>query len=149
MRLVMTAVAVVALNVSSAHPVNARAIETPISHEAPVDRGVLEQHALALSDEIETIQGLLKSAVEAAQGDAAEAEHRVDTILATFQPRLDSFLDAYNRFQDGLLENAHDEEARLALQTGREESVRALKAIPRTLREKALNPDVETPATTD
>jgi len=149
MRLVLTAAAVVALSFSSPNPVNARAIEVPPSHGSPVDRGALEQHALALSDEIEAVQSLLKSAVEAAQGNATEAEHRVDAILATLQPRLDSFLDIYNRFHDGLLDNTHEEAARLALQTGREESVLALKAIPQTLREKALNPDVETPPTTD
>lgn len=135
MRLVLTMAAIVSLGFSSAA---AQSVEQPA--RPVVDRGALEQNALELTAEVEALQNELKAAVEAAGGDTDKANIRIDALIMAFQPQLDSFVELYIRFYDGLLEKPVDTDARTALLTARDESVEALRMMPDTLRQRAFNP---------
>ena len=121
----------------------AHTIEVDTPAAVTVDRGVLEERALALNAEIETLQVQLRQAVEQAAGDEAKAHQEMDALLLAFQPSLDGFIETYIQFYEGQLVAAQSDAQRVSLVADRDESVQAIKSMPESLRQHALNPPAE------
>ena len=142
MRYGLIALAIAALGLSSF--AYAKITEAPTPVAASVDRGVLEERALVLNAEIEALQVQLRQAVEQAEGDEAKAQREMDALLTAFQPSLDGFIETYIQFFEGQIATAETDEQKAALVSDRDESLEAIKSMPQSLREHALNPPAET-----